>query len=341
MVKPLVEEVGRTPDGHAVHRVALEGGGLRARILTWGAVVQDLFIEGHEPSLVLGFPRFADYPAYSPYFGAIAGRYANRIRDGRFTLDGVTHQLDTNFLGKHHLHGGVRGVGKRIWQIEDHGADFIRLGIICRDGEMGYPGRCTISCIYRLADGALEVELQAETDAPTLVNLTHHSYFNLENGGAGDILDHRLQMSADTYTPVDEELIPVGRETVHDTVHDFRFQRLIWTNDGTGLPYAYDHNYCLSEDRTELRQVARVEAPSSGVSMDVLTTEPGLQFYSGGKLGGRPANGFHGQPYENFAGFALEPQIWPDSPNHPDWPQAVLRPGERYLHRMSYRFSKT
>ena len=341
MARPAPVLFGKTPMGDPVHSLAISGGGLSARILTWGAVVQDLRMAGHVPPLVLGYSDFADYPAHSPYFGAIAGRYANRIRDGRFDLDGQTYQLDQNFLGKHHLHGGAKGIGKRVWRIDDFGTDFVRLMITCRDGEMGYPARAEIACTYRLVESTLKVTLEATCDAPTLINLAHHSYFNLEDGGATDILGHHMRIAADNYTPVDDELIPTGIKGVTGTPHDFRVNRIILESDDDGAPIGYDHNYCVADARRDLTPIVWVKAPQSGVAMEVLSTEPGVQFYAGAKVGGRPANGLIAAAYDNFAGFCLEPQVWPDSPNHPEWPQARLNPDETYQQETHYRFSKS
>lgn len=336
-----MEQFGTTGDGESVYRVTITGGGLTTSVISWGAVIQDLRLEGHEPPLVLGFERFEDYQAHSPYFGAIAGRYANRIRDGRFEIDGRSYQVDTNFLGKHLLHGGAHGIGKRNWQIAGTSENSVKLTLRDPDGVMGFPGNLDVSCTYSLEqNGTLCVILEAETDAPTLCNLAHHSYFNLEDGGSGDILDHTVKIAADRYLPVDEELIPTGEvPNVAGTAFDFQSPRAIGL-PVDGPPVDYDHNFCLSEDRTELRDVAWIEAPRSGVSMGIATTEPGLQFYSGSKVA-REVPGLGGRVYRAFAGFAMEPQVWPDAPNNPGFPQAILRPGENYRQVSEFRFSGT
>lgn len=336
-----IEPFGTCDDGKKVHRVTIAGGGLTASIITWGAVVQDLRLAGHDLPLVLGFPRFDDYPAHSPYFGAIAGRYANRIGHARLVIDGLAHALDPNFLGKHTLHGGSGGFARQVWEIVDHGADFVTLELLSPDGDMGFPGNCRATCTYRTGgEGVFSVCLVAEADEPTVVNLANHSYFNLEDGGIGDVLDHRLTIAAGAYLPVDAEMIPTGVvQPVEGTPFDFREARTI-RMEIEGEQLDYDHNFCLSSARVPLRAVALVEAPNSGVKMEIRTTESGLQFYAGHKLA-RPAAGLLGAPYEARAGFCLETQVWPDSPNRPYFPQAVLRPGERSEQVTQYVFSKS
>lgn len=332
------EFFGTTEEGEAIHRFEIAGGGLTAQILTWGAVIQDLRLDGHLPPLVLGFDAFADYPAHSPYFGAIAGRYANRIRNGRFTIDGQRYQADTNFLGKHLLHGGSRGTGKRIWQVGERGGDFINLRQTEPAGWMGFPGALDISCSYRLKQGGtLAVALSATCDAPTVCNLTQHSYFNLDDGGSSDILDHRLMLNASAYLPVDGEMIPTGLvQPVEGTWFDFTRARPI-RMEAEGSQVAYDHNFCLAAARGPLRHAAWAQGAASGVEMEVWTTEPGIQFYAGHKVA-RQRTGLGGRPYGAHAGFCLEPQVWPDAPNHPYFPQAILRPGETYRQLTEYRF---
>jgi aldose 1-epimerase len=332
----LREHFGIASDGSVVERVTLQGGGLTLKLMSWGAVVQDLRLADHEQPLVLGFAEFAHYPAHSPYFGATAGRYANRIRDGRFMLDGVEHQLDRNFLGKHLLHGGSLGIAKRNWRFTEVANDRAVLEITDRDGEMGFPGTCLLRAIFSLpGDGVLAIAYEGTTDAPTLVNLAHHSYFNL---GGEDILGHEIMIDAPSYLPVDEELIPTGEiAPVAGTARDFRTARVFGPDGPPNI--VHDHNYCLSDRRVPLRAVAQVRSPASGVRMQVSTSEPGLQFYAGHKLD-TPVPGLQGKPYKAYAGFCMEPQVWPDSPNHPHFPQAVLRPGEHYTQQSSFRFWK-
>jgi aldose 1-epimerase len=332
------EQFGTTPQGEKVQRFAISGGGLKANIINWAAALQDIRLDGHDAPLVLGFEHFADYPAHSPYFGAIAGRYANRIAGGRFTIDGKPCQADTNFLGKHTLHGGSMGFGKRVWGISLHGEDFVTLTLHSPDGDMGFPGAIDVSCTYRLKiPGTLSIELTATADEPTLCNLAHHSYFNLDDGGSGDILDHRMMVNAAAYLPVDEELIPTGVvQPVAGTPFDFRQARPIRFQDG-GEQIVYDHNFCLAAARGPLKQAVLVKGARSGVEMEVWTTEPGVQFYAGHKVA-REQPGLGGRRYQAHAGFCLEPQVWPDSPNRPYFPQAVLWPGEIYRQTTEYRF---
>jgi len=331
---------GTTADGTPVHRHQITGGGLTATIMEWGAVIQDLRLDGHDAPLVLGFDNFDDYPAASPYFGAIAGRYANRIGHGRFTIDGRRYQADTNFLGTHTLHGGASGIGSRVWTLAEAGQDYVTLTLSDPDGAMGFPGTLDIVCTYRLKlPGTLTVELSATTDQPTLCNLTNHSYFNLDDGGAGSILDHRLMLAASAYLPVDGELIPTGVvQPVEGGDFDFLLARPI-RQSRDGAQVIYDHNFCLAAQRGELRQAAWAQGAESGVEMEMWTTEPGLQFYAGhGVARDRP--GLGGRTYPAYAGFALEAQAWPDSPNRSYFPQAVLWPGDRYRHTTEYRFRR-
>ncbi|MGH6760150.1 MAG: aldose epimerase family protein [Phyllobacterium sp.] len=334
------EIFGHTENGEAVHRLTIVGGGLTAKILTWGAVVQDLRLQDHDAPLVLGYRDFADYPKYSPCLGAIPGRSANRIRNGRITLDGKTYQLDCNFQGAHNLHGGTDGTHKKIWEVVALGRDYAALTLDLPDGHMGFPGRLSIRCTYMLQPGGvLAVRVDSVSDKTTICNLTHHSYFNLDDGGLTDILDHQLMIGADAYLPVDEALIPDGRTLpVQGSTHDFRQFRPIRL-EHNGKQVIYDNNYCLSAARVPMRWCATAKGAQSGVQLDVLTTEPGLQFYAGNTVA-RPAAGLTGQPYEAYAGFCLEAQVWPDSPNHPYFPQAVLHAGEGYTQETQYRFSK-
>lgn len=329
----LIGEWGGTP----VHEIPLKSpSGAEARILSWGAVLRDLKVphRGGLQRVVLGLERAEDNPAHSPHMGAIAGRYANRIANGRFELDGREVQLPTNFLGKHALHGGPAAFGKRPWQVAWTAPDAVALTLYSSDGDGFYPGALTATCVYRLLDPAiLRIELTATTDAPTIVNLAHHSYFNLD--GAPDILGHTLQLAAPFYTPVDDELIPTGEIlSVADTPFDFRMARRVGDAGRT-----FDHNFVVGSKPGTLRFAARLASPQNGLAMEVHTTEPGVQFYDGAKVS--PAvPGLGGVRYGAHAGLCLEPQRFPDSPNRPHFSPCVLRPGEVYRQISEFRFGE-
>lgn len=334
-----VEIWGHTASGEAVHRLTIKGGGLTAQLITWGAALQDLRLVGHKAPLVLGFQDFDDYLAASPYFGANVGRCANRIANGRFVLDGAVIQLDINFRDKHHLHGGAVNAGKRVWQLIDHGESHASFEIESADGDMGYPGHCVMRCFYVLGeDGIMSIRYESQTDAKSICNMVHHSYFNLIDGGQTPIDAHEVRIDAEHYLPVDEELIPTGEVAlVAGTDYDFRAARPIFINGAH--PVIYDHNFCLSNTKTDMRRVINVYAPESGVSMFVETDQPGVQFYAGNTLG-RPQIGLLGSPYPNFAGFCFETQGWPDAVNHSHFPSVVVEAGEVYTHEVRYGFRK-
>ena len=326
-------------EGRPVHRVRISNDRLTADILTWGAVVQDLRLDGHPYPLTLGFETFEPYPTESPYFGSVPGRVANRIRNARAPLDGRIIELEPNTPGGHQLHGGPRGFGKSLWSIVDHGPAHVTLEIVSPDGDMGYPGTLTARCTYRLASGTLRCEFEAEADAPTFANLTHHSYFNLEDGGRTAVTDHRLRMAASAYLDIDEDFVSQGDPIlVEGTRFDFRTMRSIRMGDGEQP--IWDHNMCLSDTRVPMRDVAWVEAPSSGVSMTVSTTEPGLQFYTGHRIATR-TSGLEGIAYGPRSGLCLEPQCWPDAPNNPSYPSIEVRPDEPMTQIVAYSFLRT
>ena len=331
---------GQTEDGNAVQAVEISGGGLTATIISWGAVIQDLRLKGHGAPLVLGFPAFDDYPAHSKYFGAAVGRNVNRIRNGELVIDGVMHQLEKNFQGKHNLHGGTQGIGTRNWTFVAVSRDEAVLEIRCPDGSMGFPGNVDVRCTYRVSGkGVLSVVFEAVTDKPTVCNLAQHSYFNLDDGGLSDSRDHIMQIVADAYLPTDEDLIPDGRVLpVAGTHYDFRQPRAIRREVG-GQQIVYDNTWCFSAARGGLRKGVRVTAPTSGVALEVWTGEAGVQFYAGNTLPAGP-NGITGKPYFRYAGFCLETQGWPDSTHYPYFPSNILRPGETLRQETEYRFTK-
>jgi len=324
---------GEMPNGDTVERQVISGGGLTATFLSYGALLQDLRLEGHDAPLVLGFEDFAPYLTDSPFFGAIAGRCANRVRDGRFEIDGKTFQTDQNYLGKHMLHGGAKGAGKVNWAFQTVSENAVTLKLHQADGHMGFPGnldvRYTVTC---LDGGVLDIIIEAVTDKPTLCNFAHHSYFNLDGGDS--TAEHLLQLDADHYTVVDDEFIPTGESRdVTGTRFDFRTERVI--SDESII----DHNLCLTEAAQPLRRIGHLRAARSGVTMEMRSTEPGVQVYDGFKLNVGPP-GLQGRQYGANAGIALEPQIWPDAVNHSTFPNAVLRPGEIYKQHTQFAFSK-
>lgn len=345
-----VRRVG-TFEGRDVEEATLRApSGATAAIMTFGATLRDLVVpvKGGEQRVVLGFPAFDPYPQHAPHFGAIAGRFANRIAHGRFMLDGRAHQLPLNQAGRHSLHGGGKGFGKRNWTLVHADADSATLALVSPDGDAGYPGRLQVFCTYYLVEtsgrSVLGVDLSASTDAATVVNLCHHSYFNLD--GSPNILDHELMLRANLRTPVDADLIPNGAlDPVSGTPFDFRTPRPIRLADRDGTRVWYDHNYLLRRDRREPSRAAGLEVAHAatlsslrnGVSMEVWTTEPALQVYDGQGIK-PPVAGLHGGLYGACAGLALEPQHVPDSPNLPHFPSTVLRPGELYRQVTEYRF---
>ncbi|WP_284777274.1 aldose epimerase family protein [Agrobacterium sp. lyk4-40-TYG-31] len=332
------ENFGMTSKGEKVERVTISAGGLTAHVITWGAVIQNLRLEGHQPPLVLGFDHFDDYPKYSSYFGATPGRNANRIGDGKFSIDGKAYQLELNEKGVTHLHGGSDNIGKRNWMIMEHGPSHVVLQIVDPDGRAGYPGNCTVRATYTIREGGvLSVAYETTTDAQTIANICQHSYFNLD--GAETALGHEIEIAADHYLPTTEQQIPTGEiRPVDGTVFDLRTSTPM-RREENGQQVSYDHNFCLSPQRVAKRKVARVYAPASNVTLDVHTTEPGVQFYSAFKLN-VAVPGLDGRHYGPFAGFCLETQIWPDAVNHKGFPDAVLRPGETLRQETDYIFKK-
>jgi aldose 1-epimerase len=248
--------------------------------------------------------------------------------------------VEPNFQGIHNLHGGSKGLGNRVWKITGNGPDFVTLATVAPDGEMGFPGNLNVSCTYMLTgDGTLIVRLEAVTDKPTVCNLLHHSYFNLDDGGEGDILDHQLRIEADAYMPVDDALIPDGRVLpVKGTPYDFREFRPIRFEEN-GSQVEYDSNFCMTAARGPLRPCASVKGARSGIRLDVSTTEPGVQFYAGNTMA-NDCIGLMDKPYGKHAGFCLEPQVWPGSLEYSYFPQAILRPGEIYAQTSHFSFSR-
>jgi aldose 1-epimerase len=329
------------PDGTPVADLTIAGGGLTVGVIGFGAVLREMqFDDGAGPRpMTLGLKSLDDYLHHSPHMGAVAGRYANRIGRGRFPLDGREIQLALNPGSRNHLHGGVTGFGKSVWTPVETEREACTLEIVRPDGDEGYPGRIRATCRYSIAgDGVLRIELTATTDAPTIVNLATHSYFNLDQ--SPDILDHHLQIPADFYTPVDDELIPTGAiAPVEGTPFDFRRERPVRL-DVAGTRFAYDHNFVVARTAAAApRLMARLTGPRTGTRLEIHSTEPGVQFYDGAKVNVTPA-GLGDRKFGNNAGLCLEPQRFPDTPNNPDFGSAVLRPGETYRQVTEYRFSK-
>jgi aldose 1-epimerase len=311
--------------------------GASAKILTYGAVLRDLVVPlgAGKQRVALGLNSIEDYVAHSPSFGAVPGRYANRIANGRFPLDGHVYQLTRKEGEKHTLHGGPGGFSHRVWKIGPYDASSVTLEYNSPDGEEGFPGALRAVCVYRLLEPAtLRVELSATSTKPTIVNLTQHTYFNLD--GSSDVRDHELSLLSDFYTPSDEELIPTGEiRAVAGTPFDFRQPRSIRNPSGQ----TYDTNFVASRlvDETGLAPIARLHSPLSGLTMQLHSSEPGVQFYDAAKLA-CPVPGLDGARYGAHAGACLEPQRFPDSPNRRHFSPSRLAPGETYRHVSEFRF---
>lgn len=344
------EPFGTTADGKTVDLYTLTNtAGVEIRAMTYGATIVSLRTpdrQGQLGDIVLGYPTLSGYLAASPYFGAIVGRYGNRIAKGRFHLDGKTYQLATN-NGPNHLHGGIKGFDKVVWTADTSRGDSsttVTFRYTSAAGEEGYPGALDARVTYTLTDrNELRVEYFGVTDQATPVNLTQHSYFNLAGAGTGDILGHELMIAADRYTPVDSTLIPTGEiAPVAGTPFDFRTRAAIGARiaqNDVQLKYGkgYDHNWVLNRSDASLTLAARLSDPSSGRTLEVLTTEPGIQFYSGNFLDGT-ITGKDGHVYRHRYGLCLETQHFPDSPNHPNFPSTILRPGKEYRSTTVFRF---
>ncbi|MFF3375242.1 aldose epimerase family protein [Streptomyces sp. NPDC002680] len=336
------ELFGKLADGTEIHRWSLENGGTRLKVLSYGGIVQSLEIpdrEGRYANVSLGFDSIEEYVAASPYFGALIGRYGNRIGGGRFTLDGTTHQLSVND-GENSLHGGAEGFDKRVWDIEpfEQGTDVgLRLQLTSADGEMGFPGTLTTTVTYTLTEnGDWRIDYEASTDKATVVNLTSHVYWNLAGESGGSVLGHELEIAGARYTPVDAGLIPAGEPAeVAGTPFDFRTPKTVGADLRAAhqqLLYAkgFDHNWVLDKGVTaEPERVATLKDPVSGRTLSIATTEPGLQFYSGNFLDGTLV-GSGGTIHRQGDALCLETQHYPDSPNRPDFPSTVLRPDRIY-----------
>jgi len=337
---------GKLPDGTAVEQYTLKNAkGAVAKVITYGATLTELWVpdkSGKNADVVLGFDNLTGYAGDHPYFGAIVGRYANRIAKGRFSLDGKEYSLFIN-NGPNALHGGKVGFSRRVWKAQPltmaHGAA-VKFTYVSADGEEGYPGTLTVHVTYELTDdNALKITYHASTEKATVLNITNHSYFNLSGAGSGDILKEVLQLNADRYTPVDDALIPTGElKSVEGTPFDFRNPMAIGARSGNIPGIAgYDHNFVLNGEAGRLRKAGEVSDPISGRAMEIWTTEPGVQLYIAIGLDG--SNKGIGGAYQKFGALCLETQHFPDSPNHPKFPSTVVSPGKDLHSETIYKFS--
>ncbi|MHC2104048.1 MULTISPECIES: aldose epimerase family protein [unclassified Methylobacterium] len=341
------EIFGRTADGQIVTRHRLARGSLRVHVIDFGAVITAIEVPdrvGRSANVVLGLDTLAGYETVSPSFGAVVGRYANRIAGGRFNLDGRTYRLPVN-EGPNTLHGGDRNFGTRLWQAEAADATSLTLARRSPDGEEGFPGNLDVRVRYSLPeDGLLHIAYEALTDRPTVLNLTNHSYFNLAGEGTGSVLDHVVQIEADAFTPTDATQVPTGTvQPVAGTPFDFRTPHRLGARIREGDPqlaYAkgYDHTFVLRGPAGTLRPAAACIDPGSGRRLDVATTQPALQLYTGNNLDGTLI-GPSGRIYRSGDGVCFETQGFPDAPNQPDFPSATLRPGEVFRAATTFRFS--
>lgn len=351
---PKAELFGKMPDGTEVHAFTLKNkNGVKLRAITYGAIVVNLATpdrEGKLADIVLGFNTLDEYIKSSPYFGAVVGRYGNRIANGKFSLDGKTYTLATNNEPggmKCSLHGGRKGFDKVVWHgagIVKNGTPAVQFSYTSKDGEEGFPGTVEIRVIYQLTDdNQWRIDYEAKTDQATPLNVTQHSYFNLKGEGNGDILGHDLILKASRFTPVNAGLIPTGElRPVKGSPFDFTAAHRIGervNSDDEQIRFGggYDHNWVLDNQDGSLALAALVTEPSSGRTMEVLTTEPGLQFYCGNFLDGK-LMGKRGIAYQYRNGFCLETQHYPDSPNQSSFPTTILRPGKTATSTTIYRF---
>ncbi|HET6880483.1 MAG TPA: aldose epimerase family protein [Pirellulales bacterium] len=336
---------GKLPDGREVEQYTLSnGGGITAKIITYGAILTSFEMrdrQGKRGEVTLGFDSLEPYLMGHPYFGATVGRFANRIAKGRFTIDGAEYQLATN-NGPNHLHGGVKGFDKAPWKAEplDGGAG-VKLTHVSPDGDEGYPGKLSVTVVYTLTDdNELRIDYTATTDKTTPINLTNHTYWNLADGGKSDVLGHVLTLNADRYLPVDANLIPTGElKSVRGTPMDFTMPKAIGERIAQvpGEPNGYDHCYVLNQHSPgKLTLAARVKEPTSGRVMEIFTTEPAIQLYTGNFLDGSLES--RGAVYKQHHAFCLEAEHYPDAVNQPTFPSVLLQPGETYRQTTIHKF---
>ena len=341
---PVKTFFGTMPDGTAVEQYTLSRENISCDIITYGGALRSIRVldrDGNTKDILLGFDTLEDYRKQIGYLGALVGRYANRICKGRFVLNGKEYTLALND-GANHLHGGDVGFDKQVWTVEDAGEDYLSLYLFSPDGQEGYPGNMKVWVTYRLNEDALSISYRASTDADTVCNLTNHAYFNLDGHENGPILENHMQINADSYTTTDEGSIPDGViASVEGTPMDLRVMKPIGRDvdaDFAQLAYAggYDHNWVINGEG--MREAAKVYSPKTGITMTVITDQPGIQFYSGNYMDGMPA-GKGGAPYAKRWGFCMETQHFPDSPNRPGFPCVVLKAGCEFTTTTTYRFS--
>ncbi|HEY1657236.1 MAG TPA: aldose epimerase family protein [Candidatus Sulfotelmatobacter sp.] len=339
------ESFGRAADGTAVDLYTLSDGKVEARITNYGGIITSLRTpdrNGKLDDIVLGYDSLDQYIAKTAYFGAIIGRYANRIAHGTFQLDGKTYHIPKND-GDNTLHGGIRGFDKVVWRAKEI-TNGVELRYVSKDGEEGFPGTLTTTVRYTLNGGALRIEYSATTDKDTVLNLTNHSYFNLAGQANGEVLGHILKINSSRFTPVDASLIPTGEiKSVEGTPFDFRKSHAIGgrinaSDEQLRFGMGYDQNFVLDSSGGSLAEAAEVYEPTTGRILKVLTTEPGVQFYSGNHLDGS-ITGKHGRIYKPRVAFCLETQHFPDSPNHPNFPTTELKPGQQFHSITVFEFS--
>ncbi len=344
-------EFGKTKDGQNVEAYTLtNNNGMMVRIITYGGTITEIWVpdkNGKFADVALGYDNIEGYENGKAFIGALIGRYANRIGKAKFSIDGVEYKLPANDNGNQ-LHGGIKGFDKVVWTAEpitNKNSISLKLTYYSKDGEEGYPGNVHATVVYSLNDkNEIEMDYSATTDKTTVVNLTNHAYFNLAGAGSGDILSHKLMIDADKFTPVDATLIPTGElRNVEGTPMDFRKPAAIGSRinddyDQLKLGKGYDHNWVLNKKGNELKLAAEAYEPESGRVLDVITTQPGIQFYSGNFLNGSEI-GKGNIPYKHRYGFCLETQHFPDSPNKPEFPTVILKPGEKYSSKTIYKFS--
>lgn len=341
-----IRRFGTTRDGRGVDEIILDNGTLRCSLLTYGAALRGLVVQGSAGpvDVALGFDSMEDYEAQDKFMGAVVGRYANRITGGRFTLDGQEYVLARND-GENHLHGGPGGFFSKVWRAEPCGEHGVTFSCESEDMEEGYPGRLRVPVTYCLEGEALHLSCRAVTDRTTLCNLTNHAYFNLNGHDAGGAMEQILTLHAGRYTPVGPGSIPTGEiAPVEGTPMDFRNPAAIGARidqpfHQLELCSGYDHNWVVDGEAGALRPAAVLESTKSGVRMEVETTLPGIQFYAGNYMAGCPA-GKGGAKYDRRDAVCLETQFFPDTPNHPGFPQCVLQPGEAWEHKTVFRFSR-